>query len=79
MTQLQPHLATTPQQAATAAREAQPTVADLVPDRPQRAPQVQLCGQLTASGYAATQWLVQRDDKFLQLTDVLYHILEQTR
>jgi len=30
MTQLRPHLDIAPQQAATAAREAQPTVADLV-------------------------------------------------
>ncbi len=39
-------------------------------------PQVQLCGTLPASGFAAPLWLVQRDDKFLQLTDVRYRILE---
>ncbi|MDQ5852313.1 MAG: hypothetical protein M3380_09630, partial [Chloroflexota bacterium] len=47
-----------------------------VPERPVLAPTVQLCGAMTGTGFAAQQWLVQRDGHFLQLTEWLYRILE---
>ncbi len=55
---------------ATAAR-------DGVPDRPALAPQVQLSGELPESGFADRQWLVQRAGRFIQLTELLYRVLEQ--
>jgi putative peptide zinc metalloprotease protein len=38
---------------------------------------VQLWGEAPEQGFAAPLWLVQRDAQFLQLTEVLYRILEQ--
>lgn len=45
-------------------------------ERPGLAPNVQLVGQLQASGYKDRQWLVQRDGQFIQLSELLYRIAE---
>src|SRR5687768_13660295 len=48
-----------------------------VPERPSLAPNVELSGQLQGSGFEEQQWLVLRDCRFIQLTEILYRILEQ--
>jgi hypothetical protein len=47
------------------------------PRRPTLAPDVQLLGVLPGTGFKEQQWLVQRGDRFIQITEVLYRILEQ--
>jgi putative peptide zinc metalloprotease protein len=44
--------------------------------RPQRIPQVHLLGELPADGYAERQWLVQHGDRFLQLSELPYRVLD---
>jgi putative peptide zinc metalloprotease protein len=55
------------------ATEAEPVE---VPERPQLAPQVQLVGELPDNAFVDRQWLVQRDGNFIQLTELLYRIVE---
>src|ERR671936_1998919 len=43
---------------------------------PQRAANVALAGGLAGSAYTEQQWLVQRGDRYLQLTEILYRIAE---
>jgi putative peptide zinc metalloprotease protein len=43
---------------------------------PVLAAKIELCGRLQGGGFAADQWLVQRDGRFLQLTELLYRIAE---
>lgn len=62
------------EQAPTAAAQP-PQIA--VPERPQLAPDVELSGEMAESGFAEQQWLVQRKGRFLQLTALLYRVLEQ--
>ncbi len=50
--------------------------AGTVPELPARAEGVDLAGELRDSGFAEPQWLVQRDGDFLQLTELLYRVLE---
>jgi putative peptide zinc metalloprotease protein len=47
-----------------------------VPARPALAPGVELVGELEGSGFVDSQWLVQRNGRFIQLTELLYRILE---
>jgi putative peptide zinc metalloprotease protein len=44
--------------------------------RPQRAPGVQLLGEMQESGFKDRQWLARRDGRFIQLTEPLYRVLE---
>src|SRR5919201_2385763 len=44
--------------------------------RPQRAANVALAGGLAGSAYTEQQWLGQRGDRYLQLTEILYRIAE---
>src|ERR671936_1714864 len=44
--------------------------------RPQRAANVALAGGLAGSAYTEQQWLIQRGDRYLQLTEILYRIAE---
>ena len=46
-------------------------------ERPALAAGVQLVGELKDSGFAEQQWLVQRDQRFVQVTELLYRVLEQ--
>lgn len=46
-------------------------------ERPRLAPGVELAGQLHDSAFAATQWLVQLNGHFIQLTALLYQIAAQ--
>ena len=44
--------------------------------RPTRAANVELVGEVKESGFVDRQWLVQRDDRFVQLTELLYRTCE---
>lgn len=44
---------------------------------PAREPAVQLLGEMPDTGYQDTQWLVERNGQFLQLSEVLYRVLER--
>src|SRR5919109_3878298 len=46
-------------------------------DRPAPAADVRLVGELQGSGFVEQQWLVQRGERFVQVTELLYRVLEQ--
>ena len=46
-------------------------------ERPALAGEVQLVGELKDSGFAEQQWLIRRDQRFVQVTELLYRVLEQ--
>jgi putative peptide zinc metalloprotease protein len=48
-----------------------------VPERPSLAPNVRLIGEMKESGFENPQWLVQRGQRFIQLTELLYRVVEQ--
>lgn len=48
-----------------------------VAERPQLAPNVELSGEMQESGFEEKQWLVLRDSKFIQVTELLYKVAEQ--
>lgn len=48
-----------------------------VPERPKLAPEVELSGEMQESGFENQQWLVQRQGRFIQLTELLYRVAEQ--
>src|SRR5215217_7714206 len=48
-----------------------------LPEHPQLAPSVELSGEMQESGFTKQQWLVQRDGRFIQLTELLYRVAEQ--
>lgn len=64
-------------QAASQNRRVRPISTLEVPERPALAPNVQLVGELQESGFENRQWLIERDDQFIQLTELLYRVLEQ--
>ena len=47
------------------------------PEKPALAPGVRLTGELRETGFEDRQWLVERDGKFVQLTELLYRVGEQ--
>jgi hypothetical protein len=48
-----------------------------LPDCPRLAQNVQLLGEMQGTGFKDQQWLVQRDGRYIQLTELLYRIVEQ--
>jgi putative peptide zinc metalloprotease protein len=48
-----------------------------VPERPLLASHVQLIGEMQGTGFTDRQWLIQRDGRFIQVSELLYHIAEQ--
>jgi len=48
-----------------------------LPERPALAPDVQLVGELQGSGFKDRQWLIQRNGQFIQLTELLYRVVQQ--
>lgn len=50
---------------------------DQIPERPSRGPDIELSGEMHETGFEHQQWLVQRGGQFVQLPEVLYHILEE--
>src|SRR5829696_7037537 len=54
-----------------------PTITDAdIPDQPRLSESVQLSGAMQESGFAEQQWMIQRDGSFVQLTELLYRVLE---
>jgi putative peptide zinc metalloprotease protein len=47
------------------------------PACPALAPGVQLVGELQGGGFRQRQWLVQRGERFVQVTELLYRVMEQ--
>jgi putative peptide zinc metalloprotease protein len=50
----------------------------IVPERPALAPGVQLIGQFDGAGFRERQWLLMRDGQFVQVTELLYRVLERS-
>lgn len=48
-----------------------------VAERPTLAPNVQLIGEMQGTGFKDRQWLVQRGERFIQVTELLYRVAEQ--
>lgn len=51
--------------------------AEQAPEKPTLAPGVRLVGELRETGFEDRQWLVERDGKFVQLTELLYRVAER--
>lgn len=49
-----------------------------VPEKPELAPDVELIGEMRETGFEDRQWLIRRDDKFIQLTELLYRVAERS-
>jgi putative peptide zinc metalloprotease protein len=47
-----------------------------VPDPPKLGPDVRVAGDMEESAFVEPQWLVQRDGRFVQLTELLYRVAE---
>src|SRR5436190_16548410 len=45
-------------------------------ERPQRAANVALAGEMPGSAYATPQWLIQRGDRYLQVSELIYRVAE---
>jgi putative peptide zinc metalloprotease protein len=71
------YLAETTKQAASI-QSGHPRAAAEVPERPALAPNVQLIGEMQGTGFTDRQWLIQRDGRFIQISELLYRIAEQT-
>ena len=69
---------TTRQVASPAPRREGPgtIAAATVPERPALAPNVEIVGEMKETGFKDRQWLVQRDGRFVQLTELLYRVVE---
>jgi hypothetical protein len=57
-------------------RVAAPSLGE-VPDQPTRADHLQLLGELQGTGFQNSQWLVSRGDRFYQLTELPYRLLQE--
>lgn len=55
----------------------QATTAVEVAECPALAPGVQLVGEMQGTGFNDRQWLIQRSGQFIQLTELLYRVIEQ--
>jgi putative peptide zinc metalloprotease protein len=49
-----------------------------VPERPALAPDVKLIGEMRETGFEERQWLIQRGEQFIQLTELLYRVAEKS-
>lgn len=50
---------------------------DEVPARPALAPGVRLAGEMRGTAFARSQWLIDRNGRFLQVSEPLYRVAEQ--
>src|SRR5215510_14781194 len=66
-----------PEPALIAAQRPEPA-AFVVPDRPALATNVELIGELRDSGFEDRQWLIRRDGRFIQVTELLYRVAEHS-
>src|ERR671936_1361937 len=64
-----------PAPAPNAQQQAAPRV--VPPDVPRLAPGVRLSGKLEDSAFQQQQWLVERGDDFVQLTELLYQLVQE--
>src|SRR5215210_1439406 len=48
-----------------------------VPEYPALASGVELIGEMEGTGFEERQWLVQRGERFIQLSELLYRVAEQ--
>lgn len=53
-------------------------VAAGLPEQPSIAPTVELLGELQGTGFTDRQWLIRRDGRFLQVTELIYRIAEHS-
>src|SRR3712207_2746075 len=74
MTRADPHSANPAKLSASGTR---PAAAE-VPARPALAPDVQLVGEMPETGFIDRQWLLKRGERFMQVTELLYRVAEQT-
>ena len=51
--------------------------AEQVPERPALAPDVELIGPMPETGFTDQQWLVRQGNRFLQVTGLLYDLLQE--
>lgn len=49
-----------------------------VSEYPALAPDIELVGEMKESGFEDRQWLIQRGGRFIQLTELLYRVVEQS-
>ena len=77
MDQIDPQLDSGKEQPSSQNGQGQQTLAQTVPERPARAHDVRLIGELRESAFKDRQWLIQRDGQFIQLTELLYRVIEQ--
>jgi outer membrane lipoprotein-sorting protein len=66
-----------PTHAMIGIEQAQETTSVEVPDKPALAPGYHLIGEMPETGFKDRQWLIRRDGRFIQVTELLYRILEQ--
>jgi len=62
---------------AVGIRQGLPGLTMGVAERPALAPKVQLIGEMPGLGFKDRQWLIQRDSRFIQVTELLYRVAEQ--
>jgi putative peptide zinc metalloprotease protein len=62
--------------ATSGMHQGQPPAAAEVPERPVLAPAVKLLGEMQDTGFTDPQWLIQRGDRFLQVSELLYRVAE---
>src|SRR5438270_20789 len=77
-TRLSSHRDEATKQAVSQPQYGQPVPTLDVPQRPALAPHVTLVGEMPETGFKDRQWLLQRDSQFIQLTELLYRVAEQT-
>src|SRR5919202_511735 len=64
-------------QAATSVMQAQPTAALDIPERPRLAAKIELAGEMQDTGFQESQWLIQREGQFIQVSELIYRVAEQ--
>lgn len=48
-----------------------------VPEQPSLAPDVELVGEMRETGFVERQWLIQRDGRFIQVSELLYRVADR--
>src|SRR5919108_4819199 len=67
----------TPGRVALQTRQGHPAAAPEVPAWPALTPNVELVGEMPGTGFKDKQWLIQRDGRFIQVTELLYRVAER--
>jgi putative peptide zinc metalloprotease protein len=66
-----------PERMTLLAEQKQLTTPTEVPERPALGPNVELVGEMQGTGFQDRQWLIRRDGRFIQVTELLYRVAEQ--